>query len=79
MDIKTDYCNSIALSLAKARSHDDILELLKQSRLDEYEILYCLSTAILINGIALDYVSDTFGIKDADQQEILSQNFFKDV
>lgn len=79
MDIKTDYCNSIALSLAKARSHDDILELLKQSRLDEYEILYCLSTAILINGIALDYVSDTFGIKKADQQEILSQNFFKGV
>ena len=79
MDIKTDYCNSIALSLAKARNHDDILELLKQSRLDEYEILYCLSTAILINGIALDYVSDTFGIKKADQQEILSQNFFKGV
>ena len=77
MDIKIDYCNSIALSLAKARNYDDILELLKQSRLDEYEILYCLSTAILINGIALDYVSDTFDIKVADQQEILSQNFFK--
>lgn len=79
MDIKINYCDSIALSLAKARNYDDILELLKQSRLNEYEIWYCLSTAILINGIALDYFLDTFRIKEADRQEFLSQNFFKGV